>query len=232
MISYSVTHLWQFYCSEYGFTASAEVCHTVQFHTLVVNGMWLFVVWQYTHSVTQRRFIVTYIIVFISEFAVLCSTEGFHLLCTPIWERSTVKIDVTNLKVGFLVFTCLLSDHSVGWWVCYGSCDDHYVFYGKKCWFMLLCVQKLSARFSKALIQRSRCINVVFAVSHKNSFTWNHTWKFTFVRDLRFFLSNVSYISLPSLFFFCVRTVCNCFCEAECSGEIDPLRTYFTGQSR
>ena len=38
VISYSVTHLWQFYCSEYGFTASAEVCHTVQFHTLVVNG--------------------------------------------------------------------------------------------------------------------------------------------------------------------------------------------------
>jgi hypothetical protein len=38
VISYSVTHVWQFYCNEYGFTASAEVCHTVQFHTLVFNG--------------------------------------------------------------------------------------------------------------------------------------------------------------------------------------------------
>ena len=34
----------------------------------------------------------------------------------------------------------------------------------------------------------------------------------------------------PVCFFFCVRTVCNWLCEAECSGEIDPLLTYFTGQ--
>ena len=39
---------------------------------------------QYTDSVTQRRFIVTYIIVFVSEYAVLRSTEGFLLLWTPV----------------------------------------------------------------------------------------------------------------------------------------------------
>jgi len=38
VIIFSVTYLWQFYCSEYGFAVSAEVCHPVQLHTLVVNG--------------------------------------------------------------------------------------------------------------------------------------------------------------------------------------------------
>lgn len=39
VISYSVTHHWQFYCCEYGFTASLEVCHTVQLHRWVLSGV-------------------------------------------------------------------------------------------------------------------------------------------------------------------------------------------------
>lgn len=173
-----------------------------------VNGRGCFVVRQYTDSVTQRRVICDVYYCFISEYKIVCSTEGFLSLWTPIWERSTVKMDVTNLKVGFLMFKFLLNNHSVGCWIrfweqvsCYGSWSNHYeyVFYRKKSWLMLQCFQKLSARIFKALIQGSRCITVIFAVNHENSFTWNHTCKSTFLKTSKSLFSNWSWPSLCCL---------------------------------